>query len=238
MARSTSPFERSFTEWQRLHPTHVEHHGKALHELFTAGSGLHISSAVEWFAGLGVASQVIRDTWPGLVRHIMVDKSADCAEVLLRKFAGKLGVLVYCADARTLHPWPAGAHSLVCLDWNTWTVLHWEKWWTELEMIFRWQPAVVQLTDTAVNKLHFHHQTYEDIMSAPCRTPMDYLTALSQWFYTHHGYSIRWAVYYHVAAYMLLLPGEQEAEIWKLGQRELLQPDAGRILPATLKSPT
>lgn len=165
------------------------------------------NSVLEMFGGAGVFRTLIEEL--GLLgpqtRHETWDHSQACVDHLSSLFPKSRVVL---ADSFQ-QPFPEGL-DLISADFNTWTALKYrtdKAYSGATQRLFRSGALWVQLTDSAVNKLHLNGNSYRKAMGSPPSEdrlpPAEYFQLVAQAIRREFGYRM-WAVAYHQgAAYYL-----------------------------------
>lgn len=173
-----------------------------------------VDFALETFGGAGPFRTVAEEEGvigPGTV-HESWDFSADCVAHLKERFPG----------SRVRHldsfetPVPGGA-DIISADFNTWTFLKYsrEKPYRKMtDRLFAAGPEWLQITDSAVNKLHLNFRSYARALlregdAEELKNPADYIHALALYFFAAKGYGLRKAAYHHGAAYYLFRKNTQ-----------------------------
>ena len=159
----------------------------------------------EVFGGIGLMMEVLKELGHSPKWHSTWDHSTRCIEELRRK-------------------WPKGAHiqvdsfgtplptmlmhpSLISADFNTFSPLRAvrdKKYGRLLDGIFQAQPDWVEITDSAVYRLHLNRPYYSQLFAQEITDVKAYLTATSRWFFLRYGYSIVRAAHHRGASYYLL----------------------------------
>lgn len=166
-------------------------------------------AVLELFGGAGVFRTELGRHFPhfrGL--HVSWDHSLKCVEALREKFPASD---VRCVDSFT-YPIPRAMWSLISADFNTWTFLKYKnrKDYADVTArIFLAGADFVQLTDSAVNKLHLNWRAYarEFGVEAERMSPADYICELGDHFAEFYGYSLVSAAYHTGASYLLFMRG-------------------------------
>lgn len=159
----------------------------------------------EAFGGLGITAKVMVERFPNA--HILAaDLDGECVELynsVLSKNANCIqsDALDLLRTVQNFPPWGAS------LDFNRFTIMDVfgrpeGKWKTDLiEAVIERRPAWIQITDSAVRYLHFHHRRYG------CKPdPEDYIQTLSQAMDDRWGLNYVTHSSFYAASYLLLTP--------------------------------
>ncbi len=161
----------------------------------------------EMFGGVGLMREVLEREGhlaPNAV-YEMWDHSERCVQLLKHKYP----------DARVFErdsfarrtPEVEVDWCLFSADFNAFSPLraHRErKFMRVLERLVRYEPRWIQITDSAVNRMHLNAINYTKFYGQKVTDLKSYLKATSDWFYDSFGYSIVRAAYHHGACYYLL----------------------------------
>jgi len=161
---------------------------------------------LETFGGIGLFRSVAESL--GLfgpeTEHECWDFSADCVAHLRAKFPGS----VVCHVDSFAESVPPGL-VLLSADFNTWTFLKYQREEAYKKMtdrLFDAEPEWLQLTDSAVNKLHLNYRSYAKALGLKdaelVRDPEGYIQSVAYSF-ADRGYGLRAAAYHNGAAYYL-----------------------------------
>lgn len=167
-------------------------------------------SVLETFGGAGILRGVLegQKLIDANTRHEAWDFSADCVEFLREKFPTST---VRGCDSFN-EPISPG-WELISADFNSWTYLR----YTDLplyramtERLFSSGARYVQLTDSAVNKIHLNAPAYAQRFKKPIRPDnllRDYVDHLDIAFRERFGYSVLFVTHHANASYLLFQRG-------------------------------
>lgn len=196
---------RSYLQMAKEKPEDIRREQECYRQLF-ASNFRPFSSVLETFGGAGILRGVFEEQ--GLIapntRHEAWDFSEDCVQYLRAKFPHSTVRQVDSFREPIQPGW-----DLISADFNSWTFLKFKTQQTYAEMtarIFSARPAFVQLTDSAVNKMHLNHVHYARVFARPIRAEsalVDYLGYLSDDFRVRFGYHLVGVTYHANASYLL-----------------------------------
>jgi hypothetical protein len=193
--------------WYLLHkPADVRRQAMCLKKIFQ--SLPRVRSVAEYFGGVGFCSKLIHEIVKPK-QHYIFDIDPFCVAHLKHMTRDWVGASVTSDQFQ-------GGIDLHCFDFNMFTFVKFSSKSVEnqiLDAALIHQPRYIQITDSAVNKLHLNYKSYGLANSRP----QGYFKAFSDSAYERWGYSVTRA-YYHVgAAYLLLERGEWPiAEVEKM----------------------
>jgi len=165
-----------------------------------------LNSCLDFFGGAGLRSLIVKKLYRPR-RHTIIEQDLECLEHLRRVFPPYVTVRVGNAWEQT-----GQRADLVLLDWNSWTVLHWQRRRAFLEDVFFRRPLAVEIFDSSKPYFHTNKAKYAKALRYQMETPQDYARGCSAFFLAMHGYSIARAAYTPRGAYYLLKPGTQILE--------------------------
>lgn len=162
----------------------------------------------EAFGGLGKTAQIMIDRFPS-TPILAADLDAGCVDIYNQALRDSRANCIQ-SDAlkllRTIERFSSWGASL---DFNRFTIMDVfgrkeSQWKIDLiEAVIERQPAWIQLTDSAVRYLHFHHARYG------CEPNVeDYLHKLSTALNERWGLNCVTHSNFYAASYLLLTPGE------------------------------
>ena len=165
-----------------------------------------LNSCLDFFGGAGLRSLIVKKRYHPR-RHTLIEQDLGCLEHLRRVFPPYIKV-------RAGNAWEQTGQraDLVLLDWNSWTVLHWQRRRTFLEDVFFRQPLAVEIFDSSKPYFQTNKTKYAKVLRYRVETPQDYARGCSAFFLARHDYSIARAAYTPRGAYYLLKPGVQILE--------------------------
>lgn len=157
---------------------------------------LQVSSAVEYFGGVGIFSTIIQQVLHPL-QHWAFDLDPDCV-AQLRTIQG---IQVAPGDAHdTMGSIPA---ELVVCDFPVCTLRTVDEWpWSR---VVAWKPRYIVVSDTALRRLGLHRALYSRLSSEAVVSHEDYVRVYSKHMWNRYGYSVT-RVAHHVYSYFLLEP--------------------------------
>lgn len=175
--------------------------------------GIEVSSAVEFFGGLGAQSMMIQELFAP-PSHVVMDYSHEAVDHI------KTQVPEVCAhQADSYDPLWQHKADLVGLDFGDLTV--WKTRIGEahrglLDRVFEDEPKAVVLTDIACRYLHLHRDRYETLLGAgTCSTYELYLAAFARYLRKLYpgyvmvgGFHHRWSTVMLIAPRSVASPGE------------------------------
>lgn len=158
---------------------------------------LQVSSAVEYFGGVGIFSTVIQQVLRPF-QHWVFDLDPDCV-----------------AQLRTIpriQAAPGDAHEtmgsisaeLVVCDFPVCTLRTVDEW--PLSRVIATRPRYIVVSDTALRRLGLHRALYSRLAGEPVVSFEDYVRVYSKHMWSRYGYSVT-RVAHHVYGYFLLEPG-------------------------------
>lgn len=159
-----------------------------------------VGSVLELFGGVGLFGSQARERFP-LSCHELWEASEPCAEVL-RENLPLARVVVTDSMKREVPP----DFSLVSADFNSFTALKWYRdrdYKDVMDRVFHSGAEWVQLTDSAVSKLHLNKRSYEKAMNLRVESAEDYVHALEGRVFHAYGYGLRYVTRHRNAAYLL-----------------------------------
>lgn len=158
----------------------------------------------EAFGGIGLLHQLLVKEFGWTPQYQTWEHSARCVEYL-QGLDPSMEVTL--GDSFQMEIPLARPNALFSLDFNTFTPLRAERDAKYLDLVTRVcaaQPRWLQVTDSAVNRLHLNFGPYTQLFGRPITDLPSYLKSVSRWFYDRFGYSVRKAAYHHGASYLLL----------------------------------
>lgn len=161
----------------------------------------------EAFGGLGLLRQTLSQMKKGWEPdiHISHDHSERMIREILSRFPSVAAILgdTYELPMPVADPRP----SLFSADFNSFSPLQMDRSKKKrrlIEAMVGRSPTSLQITDSAVFRLHLNRKAYEREWNTKITTPESYLRAVSRWFWERYGYWIDRAAYHRWASYYLL----------------------------------
>lgn len=173
-----APDEEWFLEWALRAPRDAGVHLTAGWHAYSALAQLQVSSAVEYFGGLGAQSLMIQELFKPEV-HVVYDYSNEAVNHIDVHVPNATVI-----QADSYDPvWNQPFADLVGLDFGdltVWKTREGEKHRALMDRVFAEDPKGVVLTDVACRYLHLHRERYETLLGwGTCGNYPDYLDALA-----------------------------------------------------------
>ena len=150
-------------------------------------------SVVEPFGGLGIASVIIEHMLEPSF-HLVTEIDEDCINQLHYALSKYVDVQVGKGDAKQVLLNPPQAEFYV-LDFASFTIGQYAEWKEQFAAVFKKRPRAVQWFDSAASHIHLHKKLYSKLFNLHVVTREDYATAMSNFMWATHGYSITHAAY-------------------------------------------
>lgn len=201
-----------FLDWVLRSPKEAGHHLTAGYLAYDSLTEVYcsddITSAREYFGGMGAQSLMIQDTF-GPERHTVMDYSAEAVKHIAREVPS---VLAMQADAYDGMPaWPADLVGLDFGDLTAWKTREGQPHRELLDRVFEASPKAVVLTDIACRYLHLHRERYESLLGeGTCASYPQYLAGLLARLQDLYGYRLHRGYWDRWSAVMALVPHDME----------------------------
>lgn len=166
-------------------------------------------SVIEFYGGTGVQSTVI-DQVLKPKNHVIIEQDEVCVRQLEHLFGNKKTVQIICGDAKQYMK-DANA-DLYLLDWNTWTIAHWERWHELWGYLFSTNPVALSWYDTSRPYFHTNKKLYGKILDGEVTDFSQYTQGVSSLIEAKYGYALAKAVYCPRATYYLAMPTPQKLQ--------------------------
>jgi hypothetical protein len=170
-------------------------------------------TAVEFFGGIGMCSTLIHEILKPRT-HIIYDIDPFCVSHLKHMTRKWRGVQINQGNVFATPVAKFSHAKFFSFDFNQFTILHWRDNTSILQtldaVIKTAQPSYIQLTDSAVNKLHLNLGLYSSISGMDVSDITSYVRAFSKLALNSWNYSVTLAYYHFGATYLLLEPGDHE----------------------------
>lgn len=184
------PNDQWFLGWAANAPSHVSTSSGwwAYNSLLSAYSPEDISSAREYFGGLGAQSLIINHLFHPQT-HEVLEYSPGAVKHLNSVLPPR--ARAFLADSyKASFTEPADLVGLDFGDLTAWKTQN-EKHGGLLDRVFLLEPKAVVITDVASRYLHLHRSRYETLLGeGTCGTYGDYLEAFSRLITERWGYSL------------------------------------------------
>lgn len=159
----------------------------------------------EPFGGIGLLHGTLKEMGWKPKHYEVWEHAADCVERLEQLRRPKPKVLL--GDSFFMPVPRARPNALFSLDFNTFTPYRADgdpRFMDFLRRVAEREPRWLQVTESAVSRLHLNLDTYSSFFGKPVTDLESYLLLVSKWFYRHLGYSVRRAAHHHGASYLLM----------------------------------
>lgn len=200
---------RWFADWVRRDTRQASAHVTAGYCAYRALSLVYtpdeITSAEEFFGGMGCQSLIIGDRWQP-ERHT-VHEQHPAAVQHLRALLPKADVRQ--SDSYAVQPSGADLVGLDFGDLTAWRLREGQAHRALLDAVLARRPKAVVLTDIAGPRLHLHRERYGSVLDAPALPSYPvYLEALVRWFQTTYDYALVRGYWQAWSTVLALVPAE------------------------------
>ena len=201
--RFSEPTEDWFLKWVMRSPKDAGTHLTAGLCAYGKLEGVKISSATEYFGGIGAQSRIIQKLFSP-PQHVVLDSSLESAYYL----QSIPGVDVRSADSYA--PSSYAPAELVGLDFGDFTAyrsLKGQPHRALLDRVFASKPKGVVITDVACRYLHLQRERYEALLGkGTCGSYPDYLNALAERIGLLYNYTMIGGFYHRWSTVMTFAP--------------------------------
>lgn len=172
--------------------------------------GVEVTSAVEYFGGMGAQSLMIQELW-NPKHHVALDYSQEAVGHIKKQVPG-----VHAQQADSYDPtWQHWAH-LVGLDFGdltVWKTREGEPHRGLLDRVAEEEPHAVVLTDVACRYLHLHRERYETLLGpGSCASYETYLEAFADRLESLYGWVLVGGFAHRWSTVMALVPGGKRGD--------------------------
>jgi len=200
--------ERGYFWFVTHKPNDVTRQAACLERIIT---GLpQLGTAVEFFGGIGMCSIMIHEILQP-TRHLIYDIDPFCARHLKHLTRNWKGVEVRQGNVFDAPLSKFEQAQFFSFDFNQFTIMDLNGRLAVIDklsaVITSVRPRYVQITDSAVNKLHLNLERYGSIAGMKMTNIQDYIQGFSGLAYRRWKYSATRAYYHFGASYILLEPG-------------------------------
>ena len=209
--------DRPYTHFERFKPHELERERQCFCIILSAMPSDYVPRvSLELFGGVGLFLSLVPPEW-ATQRYYVWDHDNGCV-VRLRK--DHPHVIAMRVDSFT-HPFPMGV-KFISADFNSFTLLRWctvPRYRKIMDRIFQSGAEYIQVTDSAINKLHINRSSYEKfwpeaVSGRRCiETIDDYVEAFSDYAFRMYKYRVIRGAYHHGASYLLLQRGARKCKI-------------------------
>ena len=198
--------DRPYTHFEKFKPGQFERERQCFQIILDAIPSSYAPTGVlELFGGVGLFLSLVPEEWRNKNYHSW-DHNPDCVS---RVHGGYPEVTASVKDSFT-SPFPSPL-GIISADFNTFTILKWAtdpKYQNLIYGIFAAGADYVQITDSAVNRLHLNGPHYEKFILPANRnkriaTLDDYVEVFSDLVFLDHPYRVIKVAYHHGASYLL-----------------------------------
>jgi len=171
---------------------------------------------VEFFGGVGIQTTLIQNLLVP-VSHLVIERDELCYRHLQRQFPN---VEIRHQDALEVLDSPPAA-DIYILDWNAWTIHHWDRWERHWKGLIEADPLGIIWWDTSKAFFHVNKNLYAQELHSEVRRPEDYARGFRHFLADKFpAYALSTAVYCKFSTYYLLQRGSHPLEEFYTGGAE------------------
>lgn len=207
--------------------------------------GLHratkdVTSVCDLFAGVGVSAMILKKYHPELTRYLAIDYDASALESFKLNNPWVKPAALRCGDSYEygVEVLMSGTPDYVLAEFNATSYLRLCEDPREKKLhdaIFTHsRPRYVLLADSAMNKIHLHHENYSKRFGHKVTSPETYVEAVSRDLTRKHGYGIRRAYRDAYVGLYLLERSYSSDKIALADLRDSVDPKRAKIQEVTL----
>lgn len=209
LEHTTEPW---FADWVLRSPKEAGIHLTAGWLALNSIKDLDITSAREYFGGIGAQALMIEELFSPET-HMALEFSEQAVDHMRRE----LPAHIYVGHADSYDPSSCSPADLVALDFGdltVWKTREGQKHRELLDRVFAHHPKAVLLTDISCRYLHLHRERYETLLGpGTCDTYEHYLYALIGRLEELYGYTLRAGFSHRWSTVMALVPEGQRGRI-------------------------
>lgn len=163
----------------------------------------------ELFGGIGLFASLVQPLWRN-ENYTSWDNDSACVKMIHAKYPH-----INARQCDSFNSTPPDKCDIITADFNSFTLLKFVRqpqYYHLVTRIFSLKAQWIQITDSAINKLHLNKSVYSTVLKKEVSTLSDYIAGLTDTIAIPFGYNYTACVYHFGASYILFERGKPTLE--------------------------